>query len=248
MIKEGVLKDPTPEHIIGQHVTPEIPVGTVGFRVGAFMASADEIRLRVKGKGGHAAMPQQLIDPVLISSHLIVALQQLVSRRAKPWIPTVLSFGKVIAEGATNVIPSEVNLEGTLRTFDETWRRELHSLMPQMIVDLCRSMGGDCDVDISVGYPVLVNDEAFTARSRQVAVDLLGNDQVVDIDIRMGAEDFSFYSHKVPACFYRLGTGSSKVGSQSGLHTSTFDIDEEALRVGSALMMAITLNELQHSF
>jgi len=109
-------------------------------------------------------------------------------------------------------------------------------------------MGGDCDVDISVGYPVLVNDEAFTARSRQVAVDLLGNDQVVDIDIRMGAEDFSFYSHKVPACFYRLGTGSSKVGSQSGLHTSTFDIDEEALRVGSALMMAITLNELQHSF
>ncbi len=167
------------------------------------------------------------------------------SRRAKPWIPTVLSFGKVSAEGATNIIPSEVYIEGTLRTFDEEWRQELHSLIPQFTVDLCRSMGGDCIVDLSVGYPVLLNDESITERARTVAVELLGAQNVIEIDIRMGAEDFSFYSHQVPACFYRLGTGSEKVGSQSGLHTSNFDIDEDAMRVGSAVMMAIALNELK---
>lgn len=245
MIKEGVLKNPVPSAIFGQHVTPEIPVGKVAFRGGAFMASADEIRLTVKGKGGHAAMPHKLIDPVLMTSHLIVALQQMVSRRAKPWVPTVLSFGKVIAQGATNIIPDEVYVEGTLRTFDEEWRVELHKLLPDFIQNFCKSMGGNCEVDVAVGYPVLLNNEILTERSKAVAIDLLGADNVLDIDIRMGAEDFAFYSHELPACFYRLGTGSKKTGTTSGLHTSVFDIDEDSLRVGSALMMGLALNELK---
>lgn len=245
MIKAGALKAPEPIGIIGQHVTPELDVGKIAFRSGAFMASADEIYLTIKGKGGHAAMPHRLIDPVLISSHVIVALQQIVSRRNTPWIPSVLSFGKVVANGATNVIPSEVKIEGTFRTFDEAWRREVHQLLPKMINELVTSMGGTCEVDVRVGYPVLINEENLTQRSREVAIELFGSDNVVDMDIRMGAEDFAFYSHEIPACFYRLGTGSDKPGTRSGLHTSDFDIDEDALRIGSALLTGIVMNELK---
>jgi amidohydrolase len=244
MIAEGVLENPTPAYMLGQHVTPELDCGKVAFRSGAFMASADEIHLTIKGKGGHAAMPQLLIDPVLITSHLIVSLQQIVSRRSTPWIPSVLSFGKVIANGATNVIPSEVEVQGTFRTFDETWRKEVHDLLPSMIQGLVESMGGKVEIDLRVGYPVLKNDASFTARSRQVAIDLLGVDNVVDTSIRMGAEDFAFYSHQVPSCFFRLGTGSEKAGTRGGLHTPAFDIDEDAMSIGSALMAAIAAQEL----
>ena len=244
MIKEGVLQKPKVDAILGQHVTPELEVGKVAIRPGPFMASADEIHLVVKGKGGHAAMPQKLIDPVLITSHLIVALQQVVSRRNTPWIPSVLSFGKVHAGGATNVIPSEVVVEGTFRTFDEEWRQEVHSLLPKMINDLVSSMGGTVDVDIRVGYPVLNNDLDFANRCEMVARELLGPENVLRSEIRMGAEDFAFYSHESPACFYRLGSGSEVAGSRSGLHTPDFNVDEDCMRVGSALMASIALSEL----
>ncbi|MHA6246642.1 M20 metallopeptidase family protein [Pontibacter sp. CAU 1760] len=245
MIKEGVLQNPTPQGIVGQHVFPMLPAGKVGFRPGMYMASADEIYITVKGKGGHAAMPEQNIDTVLIASHLIVALQQIVSRHASPKVPSVLSFGKVEAKGATNVIPNEVKIEGTFRTMNEVWRKEAHKRIKKLAEGLCESMGGSCEIDIKNGYPYLQNDPELTERARAAAEAYLGADNVVDLDLWMGAEDFAYYSQEVPACFYRLGTRNEARGIVSSVHTPTFDIDEAALETSIGLMAYIALQELQ---
>lgn len=243
MIKAGVL-EPKPEGIIGQHVMPWLPVGKVGFREGMYMASADELYVTVKGKGGHGAMPELNIDPVLIASHLVVALQQVVSRMANPRIPSVLSFGKVIANGATNVIPNEVYLEGTFRTMDEEWREKALQKMKALAEGLCASMGGDVDFRIQRGYPFLKNDPALTQSLRAFAVDYLGAENVVDLDLWMAAEDFSYYTQTVPGCFYRLGTRNEEKGIIHGVHTPKFDIDEDALEIGAGLMAFLTIQEL----
>ncbi|MBJ6117183.1 amidohydrolase [Pontibacter sp. BT310] len=245
MIKEGVLQNPAPEGIIGQHVFPLLPTGKVGFRSGMYMASADEIYITVKGKGGHAAMPEMNIDPVLISAHLIVALQQIVSRHASPKTPTVLSFGKIEAKGATNVIPNEVKIEGTFRTMNEVWRKEAHQKIKKLAESLCESMGGSCEIDIKNGYPFLQNDPELTGRTRAAAELYLGEENVVDLDLWMGAEDFAYYSQEVPACFYRLGTRNEARGIISGVHTPTFDIDETALETSIGLMAFVALQELK---
>lgn len=244
MIKEGALQNPTPVSVIGQHVMPMIDAGKVGFRSGIYMASTDELYLRVKGKGGHGAMPHLNIDPVLITSHLIVAMQQIVSRVANPTLPSVLSFGKVIANGATNVIPDEVYIEGTFRTLDEKWRNEAHQHMTDLAHQLVTSMGGKLEFEIRKGYPALVNNPQLTARAKQNAVDYLGAENVTDLEIWMAAEDFAFYSQVADACFYRLGTRNEARGITSSVHTPTFDIDEDALLTGAGLMSWIALNEL----
>ena len=244
MIEQGVLKNPQPKSIIGQHVMPLIETGKVGFRSGIYMASTDELYITVKGKGGHGAMPYLNIDPVLITAHMIVALQQIVSRNANPTMPSVLSFGKVIANGATNVIPNEVKIEGTFRTLDETWRTDAHIKMKKMAELLAESMGGSCEFNIKRGYPALYNNEALTARTRTSAEDYLGKENVVDLDLWMAAEDFAFYSQKMDACFYRLGTRNEARGIISSVHTPTFDIDENALKIGMGLMAYIALKEL----
>ncbi|CAN5485312.1 M20 family metallopeptidase [soil metagenome] len=245
MIKEGVLENPKPSSVIGQHVMPFIDTGKVGFRSGIYMASTDELYLRVKGKGGHGAMPHLNIDPVLITSHLIVAMQQIVSRVANPTMPCVLSFGKVIANGATNVIPNEVYIEGTFRTLDEKWRAAAHEHMLSLAHQLVNSMGGTLEFEIRKGYPVLVNEELLTARSKKAAIEYLGKENVLDLDIWMAAEDFSFYSQKASACFYRLGTRNEARGIISSVHTPTFDIDENALKTGMGLMAYLALKELE---
>jgi amidohydrolase len=245
MIKEGVLKNPQPASIFGQHVLPELDAGKVGFKAGMYMASADEIYVTVKGKGGHAAMPHLLIDPVLIASHIIVALQQLVSRNGKPTIPSVLSFGKINAHGATNIIPDEVKIEGTFRTMDEEWRKQAHIKMKTLAETLAKSMGGECEFNIAVGYPFLSNNEVLTSRAKKYAVEFLGDENVVELEPRMGAEDFSFYSQVIPACFYRFGTRNEQKGITSGLHTSTFNIDESSLQTAMGLMAWIVVNELK---
>jgi len=245
MIRDKVLENPTPSGIIGQHVMPLIPVGKVGFRPGIYMASADELYITVKGKGGHGAMPETLIDPVLISAHLIVAMQQVVSRAASPKIPSVLSFGRVEALGATNVIPNEVKIQGTFRTLDEPWRAKAHEKMLQIAHGIVEGMGGQLDFEIRKGYPFLKNEPEMTARAKHAAQDYLGEENVLDLDIWMAAEDFAFYSQIVDGCFYRLGTRNEAKGIVSGVHTPTFDIDEDALEIGSGLMAWLAVSELQ---
>lgn len=244
MIKEGVLENPKPQHIIGQHVMPLIDAGKVGFRSGIYMASTDELYVTVRGKGGHGAQPHQNIDPVLITSHIIVALQQIVSRNADPRLPSVLSFGKVIANGATNIIPNEVKLEGTFRTLNEEWRKEAKRLMKKMAEGIAESMGGSCEFNIMNGYPYLINEEQVTANARAFAEDYLGKENVLDLDIWMAAEDFAYYSQITDACFYRLGTGNKVKDTCYSVHTPNFDIDEDALKVSTGLMAYMALKQL----
>lgn len=244
MIKEGVLENPKPEAVIGQHVMPMIPAGQVGFRAGKYMASTDELYMTITGRGGHGAQPQQNIDPVLVTAHILTALQQVVSRYADPRIPSVLSFGKVIAEGATNVIPNQVYLEGTFRTVDETWRGEAHQRMRKLAEGIADSMGASCELEIRHGYPFLVNEEVLTNQAKGFAEEYLGAENVLDLDIWMAAEDFAYYSQVADACFYRLGTGNAERGITAAVHTPAFDIDESALETGTGLFAYIALRRL----
>ena len=244
MIKDKVLENPRTNSILGQHVMPMIPAGKVGFRSGLYMASADELYLTIKGKGGHGAMPETFIDPVLISAHLLVALQQIVSRVANPKIPSVLSFGRVEALGATNIIPNEVKIQGTFRTLDEAWRAKAHEKMRQIAEGIVEGMGGQLDFEIRKGYPFLKNNPELTARSVEAARDYLGAENVLDLDIWMAAEDFAYFSQEIDGCFYRLGTRNEARGITSGVHTPTFDIEEEALEIGSGLMAWLAVSEL----
>ncbi len=245
MIKDGALKKPRPDNIFGQHVMPLIPVGKVGFRSGMYMASADEIYLTVKGNGGHGAIPELAIDPVLITSHIIVALQQIISRNSDPKTPTVLTFGKVIADGATNIIPEQVYVAGTFRAMNEEWRATAHTKITKMAQSIAEGMGGQCEVEISKGYPYLENDPLVTESAKKSAIQYVGEENVVDLDLWMGAEDFSYYTHEVPACFYRLGTRNEKKGITSYVHTPTFDIDENALELGTGMMAWLAISALE---
>lgn len=244
LIKEGILENPKPERILGQHVMPLIPSGKVGFRPGMYMASADEIYMTIKGKGGHAAMPENLTDPITIAAQVISSLQQVISRKSNPRIPSVLSFGKIIGEGATNVIPNEVKIEGTFRTFDEEWRARAHDIIRNIAEKTSEAFDGVCDIEIRKGYPYLTNNEEYTLSCMDAARDYLGKENVIDLDIWMAAEDFAFYSHHVDACFYRLGTRNESEGITSGVHTPTFDIDQDSLKIGMGLMAWLAIHEL----
>ncbi|SET80528.1 M20 metallopeptidase family protein [Hymenobacter actinosclerus] len=246
MIAEGVLENPKPASVLGQHVFPMLPAGKVGLRAGRYMASTDELYLTVRGKGGHGAMPEQNVDPVLVAAHIIVAAQQIVSRRANPKLPSVLSFGKVLAQGATNVIPNEVYLEGTFRTLNEEWRNEAHEHLRRLCEGLAESMGARCELEIRRGYPYLENEPALTARTGQAAIEYLGADNVVELDQWMAAEDFAYFSQAANACFYRLGTAAADGSGRltASVHTPTFDVDPHALEVGPGLMAWLTLCEL----
>ncbi|RYU95528.1 M20 metallopeptidase family protein [Emticicia agri] len=244
MIKEGVLENPAPAGMIGQHVAPNIPVGKIGFREGMYMASTDELYLTIKGKGGHGAMPDQLIDPVLIASHVIVSLQQIISRNRKPANPSVLSFGRFIADGVTNVIPNEVTIQGTFRCMDEEWREDGLRRMKKMAEGITEAMGGICDFEIVKGYPFLKNHPELTRRLKSEAIEYMGAANVIDLDLWMAGEDFAFYSQVVDSCFYRLGTRNEAKGIVSGVHTPTFDVDETALEIGPGLMSWLAIREL----
>jgi len=243
MIKEGVLDNPKVDYIIGQHVLPELKSGKVGMKNGLYMASTDEIYITVKGKGGHGATPNLNVDPILIASHIVVAMQQIVSRNSPPEIPSVLSFGKFLGNGRTNIIPDEVLIEGTFRTFNENWRAIAHEKIISLASNIAQAMGGLCEVKIDKGYPFLTNDSNLTNKIRKAAKLFLGNEQVEDLDLRMTAEDFAYFSQKIPGCFYRLGTMNKEKNITSNLHTSTFDIDEVVLGKGAGLMawLAISL-------
>lgn len=245
LLAEGALANPKPDLILGQHVQPNIEAGKTGFRPGLYMASDDEIYVKVTGRGGHAALPHELTDPVLISAHIIVALQQIVSRHAKASIPSVLSFGKVEAKGSTNIIPNDVTFEGTFRTMDEPWRAEAHAKMIKMAEGIAEGMGGHCEFRIEKGYPFLVNHEASTLQAKAFAQEYLGQSNVLDLDLRMTAEDFAWYSHQFPAVFYRLGVKPRETPNPAGLHSPFFVADEDALKTGMATMAWLAIRFLE---
>ena len=237
MVKEGVLKNPVPSHIIGQHVFPDLPAGHVGMRGGMYMASADEIYLTINGKGGHAALPKGQCNPLLVASEVLLACEQFIETRENPKIKTVLTFGFIEGSGATNVIPNSVQLKGTFRSLNEEWRFNAHSKIREIVDSICANRGATADHDIRVGYPSVYNDPKLTDHMFNAAVEYLGEDKVHELPERMTAEDFSFYAQKIPGCFYRLGTANpnSDLGLH-GLHTPRFDIDESALEIGAGLM------------
>jgi len=245
MLEEGIFKKKKPDAIIAQHVLPEMEAGHVGFREGRYMASNDEIYIRVNGRGGHGALPQHINDPVLMASHILISLQQEINRKAPSGIPTVLSFGKVVADGATNVIPDHVKLEGTFRTMDEEWRKTAHGLIEQIAGGIAGSMGGSCKVDIRPGYPVLHNDEGITRLAKKSAEHFLGTDKVEEMNLRMTAEDFAWFAQAYPAMLYRFGVKEPGQEEVFNLHTPGFRADESALETGIALLAYLSLELLQ---
>ncbi len=245
MIEAGVLEDPKPELIIGQHVYPDLPSGSIGYKPGAYMASTDEIYLTIKGKGGHAALPHECDDTVYLASQIIQSLQQIAARKAPPMIPTVLSFGKINAPGATNVIPGEVYLEGTFRTMDEQWREKAHQLIRQICESILQPTQTHCELHIKKGYPVLINDPQTTQKAMDYSSQLLGKENIEPLAIRMTAEDFAYYTQNIPGIFYRLGVANSSHKITPSLHSDTFNIDEQALQTGMANLAWLGYSFLQ---
>ena len=244
MIRDGALLNPAPQGIVGLHVHPGLAYGKLSFRKGRVMASADELYITVRGKGGHAASPHMTIDPILISSHLITALQQVISRKNDPFNPCVLSITSIQGGATTNVIPDEVKLMGTFRAMNENWRLKAHELIKKTTTELVQSMGGQATIHIDVGYPCVVNHDTLTQKAIEQANQLIGEENVGETEIRMGAEDFGYYAQQIPACFFRLGIRNQEKGITHGVHTSRFDIDEQALQHGVGLMawLAISVN------
>ena len=256
MVAEGALAQDAPLHgpgagaaavdaIVGQHVYPQLDAGIVGFRSGPYMAAADELQIRIHGRGGHAALPHLTADPVVAAAHVLTALQTVVSRACDPTQPSVLTFGRIAGGHARNVIPDEVVLDGTLRTYDEATAETLRAAIHRVAESTAAAFGCRAEVDLAIGYPPVVNAPELTERCRRQAEELLGRDKVVDLPLRMTGEDFSFYQKVVPGCFYRLGTGGDGRGCRAGLHTSEFDIDEAALHTGTSMMawLAATQHE-----
>ena len=245
MLADGVLQNPPVDFMIGQHVMPLIDTGNVGFRKGLYMASTDEIFITVKGVGGHGALPHLAVDSILVASHIVVAMQQIVSRNQNPALHSVLSFGKIIGNGATNVLPPSVEIHGTFRTVDENWRAEAHEKIRRLAEGLAHSMGAEIDIEIKKGYPFLKNDETLTSICMEAAAEYVGGDRVEELELCMAAEDFSYYSQEVPSCFYRLGTRNIEKSTHYSVHHPSFDIDEDALEIGSGLMAELALKALQ---
>ena len=242
MIRDGALQNPSPSGIIALHVHPGLPVGKLSFRKGRVMASADEIYITIKGKGGHAAAPHLTADTILIASQLIVSLQQIISRNNNPLSPSVLSICSIQGGHTTNVIPSEVKLKGTFRAMDEAWRFKAHELITKQAIGLVESMGAEIDLLIDIGYPTVDNDPAFTGANWQLAETYMGKENVEETEMRMGAEDFGYYTQQIPGCFFRLGVRNEAKGIIHNVHTPKFDIDENAIETGIGIMAWLGAN------
>ncbi len=245
MIEEGALANPDVNFILGQHVEPELPTGTFGFKTGPYMASSDEVIITMKGQGGHAAMPWKINDTITATAHLIVQLQSLLTRSIPAEIPTILSFGKMVTPGgALNVIPPEVIISGTFRTFDESWRTHAHQLIRETASSVASSFGCRAEVEILKGYPVLINNEELTHKSMENAINYFGNEHVVKLTHRLTAEDFAYYAREIPAVFYRIGTGNKDKKTHLPLHSPHFNVDEEALIPAMEFMTYNVINLL----
>lgn len=236
MIREGVLENPRPQAMIGMHVHPGLKTGRFSFRSGMVMASADELYITIRGKGGHAAAPQMTTDTLLVASHIVVGLQQIISRNNNPFNPSVLSITAINGGNTTNVIPSEVKMMGTFRAMNEEWRFRAHEIIRKQVTEIAALMGATAELFIDVGYPFVMNDETLTNTAHELAAGYMGDDQIEETELRMGAEDFAYYSHQVPSTFFRLGVMNREKGITSGVHTPTFNIDESAIEYGMGMM------------
>ena len=238
MIEEGVLENPNVQHVIAQHVLPELEVGKVGFRCGTYMASTDELYITISGQGGHAAIPSSYNNPIIASSELVLDLNQFFNDKAD----AIFAIGYIDGTGSTNIIPNEVNLMGTFRALDESFRLESHNHMNRIVDQVAKKYNIKIDLNIKKGYPALNNDIQFTLNQINKAKEFLGEKNVIDLPIRMTAEDFSYFANAVPSCFYRLGTGNKDKGLIHGLHTSKFNIDEDSLKIGMGLMAFLAIS------
>jgi amidohydrolase len=236
MIRDGVLQNPIPQGIVALHVHTGMPTGQLSFRSGTVMASADELYITIKGAGGHAAAPHLTVDTILVASQLIISLQQIVSRNNNPFNPTVLSITSIQGGNATNIIPTEVKLMGTLRCMDEEWRKHAHHLITKHVTELCAALGAQGEVHISVGYPTVLNNKTLTNAAWQLAENYMGKQNVSETEMRMGAEDFGYYAQQIPGCFFRLGVRNEALGITSGVHTPTFNADEASIEIGMGIM------------
>lgn len=244
MIRDGALEGPKPEAIFGLHVYPNLPAGSLGFRPGLYMASADEIYITIHGKGGHAAAPHLTVDPIAIAALVIVGLQQVISRKNDPLSPSVLTFGKIAGGFAVNVIPDKVELLGTFRAMNEEWRQQAHKLIKDFTTQTCAAYGATAEIEIPSGYPCLVNDTALTNRAIGWGREFAGAANVHDLDMRMGAEDFAFYTHHVPGCFFRIGTNRDNKDFTASVHNARFNINEDAMKTGMGMMAWAAVNAL----
>lgn len=242
MIKDGVLGNPAPQGIIGLHVHPGLDRGKLSFRSGKVMASADEIFITIKGEGGHAAAPQLTVDTILVASQLVVDLQQIISRNKSPFSPSVLSICAFNGGHTTNVIPSEVRLKGTFRAMDETWRYKAHELIRNHIDGMKTATGAEIDLLIDVGYPSVDNNDALTQNAWGLAKELIGEANVSETELRMGAEDFGYYTQKIPGCFFRLGVRDEAHDIIHNVHTPRFNVDENAIEIGMSTMAWLGAN------
>jgi len=232
MLEDGVFDELEPELILGQHVSVDYPTGTMGFLSGMIMASADEIHVKIHGKGGHGALPHLCNDTVLAAAQTLVALQQVRSRLCHPLTPMVLTFGRFVALGAQNIIPNEVQLSGTFRTSDEKWRAEAKEHIRHIITETAAAYGCTAEIDIPDGYPCVVNNETITNKARTFASEWVGEPNIRTLEVRMTSEDFGFFTQKYPCTFYRFGVKGEVNANTGGLHSSTFQIDEKALETG----------------
>ena len=244
MLNAGIFNNITPSKIFALHTTPEMDTGKIGIKEGKYMASTDEIYIEVRGKGGHGATPELDIDPIVAASHVVIALQTLVSRNANPTMPTTFSVGRFIAEGRTNIIPSKVDLECIIRTFDEDWRKQAHKLIHRIAENTAKAYGATADVFIDHGYPYVYNNPELVKETRTIAKEYLGEENVLDINMRMTAEDFSYFAQKVPACYFRLGT---RIAGKpvTNLHTANFDVDERCLEHGMGITAFFAIKGLE---
>lgn len=236
MIRDGVLENPKVDKMFALHVFPDLEVGHVGFKEGLYMASCDEIYIKIIGKGGHAAMPHKCVDPILIGANMLTTLQQVISRNCDPKIPCVLTFGHFEALGATNVIPNTTLLKGTFRTINEEWRETALHLIKKHAKFIAKASRGKVDVEISRGYPYLENNPKVTKSLMKCAADYLGEEYVHELPIRLTSEDFSYYSQEIPVCFFRLGVKNEEKGITYGVHHPRFDIDPKSLKIGIQMM------------
>ena len=248
MLEAGIFEEHPPHAIFALHVDPGIETGKIGVRSGVFLAAADELFITIHGKGGHGAYPYKCVDPVVIAAQTILSLQTIVSRNVDPLHPAVVSIGRIEGLGNTNIIPDEVTMSGTIRTFHNAWRETIHRRITDLIHHTAQSFGGNATMEIRKGYPPVVNDAALTQHSIKALETFFGKENIEDSAMRMGADDFAFFAQEIPATYFRLGVRPKNTQNIALLHQATFSPDEDAFEMGMMAMSYLAVSGLAMAY